>query len=527
MPTLRVSGVVASIGYASGPLFLLDAGNAIYRASGDPATEASRLRSAILVASAGISDLMHGAAADAAAMLEFQLAMLDDESLTEPALAAIARGGDAANAWAAGLATEIAGYEASEDDYFRARSADLRDIRDRVLRALTGADEAIAPPGAVVHARDLTPSEFLSMDWKDGGGIVLREGSTTSHVAMLARARGVPMLVGTGALQAANDDLVLLDAEHGRLVVLPDPEARREFAKASVAHMHLLQRARRLVHEPAVTANGMAIAVMVNIAEPRDVESIDIASCDGVGLMRTEFLFGRGLPDEDTQLAAYRRVLDWARGKPVTIRTVDAGGDKPVPSYTVEETNPFLGLRGIRLSLSRPEVFRVQARALLRAAGAGHLKVMFPMITVSAEYEAARAIFAEEANRLGLPVPPLGIMVEVPAVAIHPEPFRNVGFLSIGSNDLTQYVLAAGRDNGAVSGLGDVRHPAVLDLIRRTAAFGAKEGIPVSLCGDAGGDPQAIPSLLGAGLRTLSVAPAQLPLAKAAISTASTGDGPA
>jgi phosphotransferase system enzyme I (PtsI) len=261
----------------------------------------------------------------------------------------------------------------------------------------------------------------------------------------------------------------------------------------------------------------------VNVNEPDDVAALDSATCDGVGLLRTEFLYGRGLPDEETQLAAYRRVVAWAAGKPVVIRPVDAGGDKPVPGLTVEERNPFLGLRGIRLALARPEVFRVQVRALLRAAAEGDVRVMFPMVTVAAEYAAAARLFGEEARRLagdGIrhALPPLGIMVEVPAVAIAPELFADAAFFSIGSNDLAQYVMAAGRDNGAVAALYDPLHAAMLQLIGNVVRAGSERGIPVSLCGDAAGDPAAIPRLLAAGLRTLSVAPAQLPLAKVAIS---------
>jgi phosphotransferase system enzyme I (PtsI) len=202
---------------------------------------------------------------------------------------------------------------------------------------------------------------------------------------------------------------------------------------------------------------------------------------------------------------------------------VDAGGDKPVPGFTVEEGNPFLGLRGIRLSLARPEIFRVQIRALLRSAVHGNLKVMLPMVSVQEEYQRARELFAEEAGALahaGVPhaMPPLGIMVEVPSVAIAPELFADAAFFSIGSNDLTQYVMAAARDNASVARLNSVANPAVLRLIASVAAFGRARGIPVSLCGDAGGDPAAIPALLKAGLRDLSVAPAQLAHAKAAIS---------
>jgi phosphotransferase system enzyme I (PtsI) len=500
----------------------MERGGAEYAGSGNAATEAERLTQAIARASAAVVDLMAGAEEESAAILEFQVAMLEDDSLAAPAFAAITGGTDAATAWSGALADQIADYESADDSYFRARSADLRDIRDSVLRALAGVRTGKAPAGAILYGSDITPTQFLAMDWKQGGGIVLKHGSSASHVAMLARSRGVPMLVGVGALEAANDDLVLVDAEHGRVVVLPDTEAQHEFLKASTAHHRLLNLARSHQRERAVTADGIAVDVLVNIAEPVDVESIDIASCDGVGLMRTEFLFSRGLPDEETQYQAYRKVLDWSAGKPVTIRTVDAGGDKPVRNYTIEETNPFLGLRGIRLSLARTDVFRAQVRALLRAAVHGELKVMFPMISVIAEYRAAEVIFREEALALadaGIAhrMPPLGIMVEVPAVAIDPAPFRDVAFFSIGSNDLTQYVMAAGRDSTAVGALNDPRNGAVLALIRNIAGFGEQHAIPTSLCGDAGGDPALIPLLIAAGLRTLSVAPAQLPLAKAAV----------
>jgi len=522
MSTSRASGTVASIGYASGPLFILSSEAMSYVPSGVVETEAARLRAALSGAATSIGSLMQSADEEAAGILEFQIAMLEDESLAEPAFAAIAAGANAAAAWSDAMATEIQGYEAVEDAYFRARSSDLRDIAARVLRALSGVAELAPPNGAIIQGKDLTPTQFLAMDWTRGGGIVLKEGSPASHVAMLARSRGVPMLIGVGPLEAANDDLVLLDAEHGHVVARPDTEAHHTFQSASAAHRDQLRQAQLRVRDRAITVDGVTIEVLVNIAEPADVRTLDIAHCDGVGLMRTEFLFGHGLPDEATQYAVYRTVLEWAGGKPVTIRTVDAGGDKPVPGYTVEETNPFLGLRGIRLSLSRPDVFRVQVRALLRAAMHGKLKVMFPMVSLARELAEATRLFEAEAAGLaaaGIPhrMPELGIMVEVPAVAISPEGLSSAAFFSIGSNDLTQYVMAAGRDNTAVAALNDVRNPAVIALIGHVARFGAAHAIPVSLCGDAGGDPAAIPALLSAGIRALSVAPAQLPLAKATI----------
>jgi phosphoenolpyruvate-protein phosphotransferase (PTS system enzyme I) len=522
---LRLTGTPASGGYAEGPIFCLDSDAASYIAKGSATAEAQALKVAIEVASGQLAALAAASSGEAADMLEFQLAMLADDSLSNPAFDAIKAGTTADKAWCDALGGEIAGYEAADDEYFRARAADLKDIRQQVLDALTSAGDRTAPPGAILFGDDIAPTRFLATDWSTGGGIALSKGSSASHVAMLARSRGVPMVVGLGS--ATNDvaGLALLDAEHGGIVLRPTAGDIEGFRKSSTAYGERRRHAEDSVMKPAATENGVPVHVLVNVADPADVDRIDIATCDGVGLMRTEFLFGKGLPDEDTQYRVYRKVLEWADGKPVTIRTIDAGGDKPVPGFTVEEGNPFLGLRGIRLSLARPEVFRMQIRALLRAAVHGNLKVMFPMISVPEEYARAVTLFAKEAESLaeaGQPhaMPPLGIMVEVPSVAIAPELFSDVAFFSIGSNDLTQYVMAAARDNTAVAALNSVMNPAVLRLIAAVAAFGRLHDVPVSLCGDAGGDPVAIPHLLKAGLRDLSVAPAQLAFAKAAIAGA-------
>jgi phosphotransferase system enzyme I (PtsI) len=524
---LKLQGIPASAGYAEGPLFDLDRVAARYIAKGSAADEKTALEAAIAVALAKLATLIAASEGDAADILEFQLTMLEDDALTGPAFAHIAEGTAADLAWRWALDAEIAGYETSDQDYFRARAADISDIRDQVLRALTRTGEAAAPAGAIFYGEDIAPTRFLETDWRCGGGIALKAGSAASHVAMLARSRGVPMIVGLGVVGpgASPVDLAgkaLLDAEHGGIVLAPSTAEIDAFRQSSLSFAMRRDRAEAYLTRPAVTKAGTPIRVQVNIADPADVDGIDVATCDGIGLMRTEFLFGKTLPDEEAQYRAYRKVLEWAEGKPVTIRTVDAGGDKPVPGFTVDEANPFLGLRGIRLSLARPEVFRVQIRALLRAAVHGTLKVMFPMIAVADEYARAAALFSQEqaglaARGVAQNMPPLGIMVEVPSVAIAPEAFADVAFFSIGSNDLTQYVMAAARDNAAVAHLNSVRHPAVLRLIASVCAFAHDRQIPVSLCGDAGGDPASIPALLEAGLRDLSVAPAQLAMAKAAI----------
>jgi len=520
-------GIAASPGYAQGRVFRLDGKAANYERKASAAHEAEALRAAIETASERLAELASHSSGEAADMLEFQIAMLSDDSLSGPAFAAVAAGTSADEAWSTALQAEISGYETAEDEYFRARAADLKDIRQQVLDILGHAGSLDVPAGSILVGDDIAPTRFLATDWTQGGGIALTAGSSASHVAMLARARGVPMVVGLGPIAADFDGVALLDAEHGSLLLGEAGEAAALFRSNADAFAATRRKAEAHLYRPAVTADGTSVTMLVNVADPSDVDAIDIATCDGVGLMRTEFLFGgpSGLPDEDTQYRAYRKVLEWAAGKPVTIRTVDAGGDKPVSGFTVEESNPFLGLRGIRLALARPDVFRIQIRALLRAAVHGNLKVMFPMIAVPEEYQRAKAMFGEEAARLGesdVPhaMPPLGIMVEVPSAAVAPELFADAAFFSIGSNDLTQYVMAAARDNASVAALNAVTNPAVLRLIQAVAGFGRDHDIPVSLCGDAGGDPMAIPHLLKAGLRDLSVVPAQLARAKAAVAAA-------
>jgi phosphotransferase system enzyme I (PtsI) len=520
--TRRLTGTIASRGLAEGPLVPLAATTVVARRANDARVETALIREAVARAVAEIGAIIEAADDEAAGMLEFQRAMLEDDALLEPVLAGIGQGQAAEVSWTHALDVQIGDYGAADDEYFRARSADLRDIRDRVLRALKGESDVATPPGAILSGDDIAPSQFLAVDWQGGGAIVLRSGSSASHVAMLARARGVPMLVGVDGLPPTGVGHVLVDAEEGAVDVAPDADSVASFRARREARRARRDQAEALLSRRAATSNGTPISVYINIARPADVDGVDVSSCDGVGLMRTEFLFDGVLPEEDTQLAAYRRVVRWAQGKPVTFRTVDAGGDKPIPRFTVAETNPFLGLRGIRLSLAHPEIFRVQIRALLRAAAEGNVSVMFPMVTIAAEFRAAASLFREEAVKLqeaqiSHAMPRLGIMVEVPAVAIAPELLADAQFLSIGSNDLTQYVMAASRDNTAVAKLHDATHPAVLALIERVVRFAAGRGIPVSLCGDAGGDPAAIPSLLRAGLRSLSVSPGELAHAKLAI----------
>lgn len=528
---LRLIGRPASPGLALSRLFVLADdvdGTRTKPTCGDAASEAQRLRTAIAGAINQLEEVSRRSAADAQEVLEFQIEMLGDEALAEAAFATIANAGSASAAWRTALDAQIEGYARAQDEYFRARSADLTDLRDRVLRILSGAEQQRVPAGTVLVARDLPPSRFLGIDWQAGSAIALAGGSPTSHVALLARARGIPMVVGLGAdvLTVKSGQEAMVDGERGTLVIAPSNATRTAAKSREMAIRQRQAIAARFQYAPARMPSGEAVAVMINAAGPDELSPIDPAICDGIGLVRSEFLFhGPSLPDEDTQYRAYCRILEWAGSRPVTIRTLDAGGDKPVSGLTIDdEGNPFLGTRGIRLSLLRPDVFHVQLRALCRAAVRGRLKIMLPMVATPRDLAQGRShletVAADLAAR-NVPhaVPPLGIMVEVPAVAIAIDRF-DADFYSIGSNDLTQYVMAAARDIASLADYADASDPAVLGLIARTVEHGRRTGREVSLCGDAASDPAMVPHLLGAGLRSLSVPPFSVGLVKAAIAGA-------
>lgn len=521
---LEIKGQIASEGFAAGPLWQAQnqlALNYVQKATWQ--AEAQALVDAIKTASKQTAELVEGAQGDAAEILEFQLAMLEDETFVEAARELIEAGLAADAAWREILGSEIDGYEASDDEYFRARAADLRDLQDRVLVALTGAAVETIPKGAIYLADDIAPSLFLSHDWS-GGGLALRAGSATGHVAMLARQRGIPALVGLGDFTCPDNSSALLHGGQESLIISPCEETRSGFDLARKKFDEARHHAQSYSDRPAITRDGTIIKVLVNIADPAEVDDISHSHVDGVGLMRTEFLFGHvsGLPGEDIQYLAYKKVLDWAGEKPVTIRTVDAGGDKPIKGFTEEEANPFLGVRGIRLALKNPRIFRLQIRALLRAAVHGQLKVMLPMVAVPEELDDTLGLFEAElanlsADGIACRMPDIGIMVEIPSVAILPARFFKASFLSIGSNDLTQYVLAASRDNGKLAHLAKADDPSVLALIANVVKYGAEHSVDISLCGDAGSDVAVIEKLLRAGLTTLSVAASRIGVVKAAI----------
>ncbi len=503
---LTVIGKAAAPGHASGPVHVLRTAEPGGLVSGVDGLQA--LTSAIGTATVQLTELMARSNDEGLQILTFQCEFLRDETLLDGATASIAAGKDAATAWNEAIQAEIDGYERSDDEEFFARAADLRDLSARVTSLLTGTiSPDPVPPGSIVFADEMLPSQFLSVDWRQGGALVTRRGSPHSHVALLARSRGVPMIVQAEGLPDRPRETALVDGNSGVVVINP------ENARGPLAQAELVARPGRM--PVAASANAIdreaEFELLINVSDADELTCVDPAICDGIGLVRTEFMFmGAALPSEEEQYGAYSRILRWAKGLPVTIRTLDAGGDKPIAGLSISgESNPFLGVRGIRLALVRRDVFRVQLRALLRAAAIGPLQVMIPMVTVPSELAAARELLRHEYDglrRQGVDCAPisLGMMVEVPAAALTIGRF-DADFYSIGSNDLVQYVMAAGRDNGAVGDLCDPLNEAVLQLIRFVIECGRQSGRPVSLCGDAGADPAVLPALIATGLRSFSV----------------------
>ena len=518
-------GTPVSAGLARGRLVVLaDDDPPPSRERGSVAEESSRMQAAIASASAELAALTERVGeAEAQAILAFQVAMLADRVVTEPAFAAIEAGVAAEQGWRTAMDLQIREYHEADDLYFRARASDLRDMRDRVLHTLRGVDATAIAPGSIVVAADLPPSRFLEIAW-DGGGVALTQGSPNSHVAMLARSRGVPMLIGLEQADLRGHTEALIDTDNAILVVSPDGKLAVDFASRQQRAGIARAEAERYLNAPAVTASGERVQLLINVADGSELDRLDPACCDGIGLVRTELMLRNAadLADEEKQYQAYCRIVRWADRRPVTIRTLDAGGDKPISGYTVDgEANPFLGVRGLRLSLRHPDVLTSQLRALARAASRGLLKVMVPMVTSPRELDRARVLLDSAVaglckERVEYAVPELGMMVEVPAAALAIDLF-DADFFSIGSNDLIQYLTASSRDSRGLSPLHDPLQPAVLRLIHEVVRHANAHRVPVSLCGDMASDVRCIPALLDVGLRSLSVAPASVARVKSAI----------
>ena len=533
-----LTGVPVSPGAAAGPARRLRrrAAAAPGRAAADPAAEWSALERALQataadVRRAGASVGARAAAADAA-IFDAHLLFLEDDALLVPTRAGVFdRHETAARAWADAVSAAAEAWDGLEDPYQRARAADLRDVGEQVLAHLAGPGEttAVVEAGDVVVAPDLAPADVAALASSAVAGLALAHGGPASHAAILARALGLPAVAGAGeALLAVPDGTPLLvDGDAGTVTVAPPSEAVAAVARRRDLQARATAEARAAATAPAVTRDGVTVRVEANIAGPQDVPAAVAAGADGVGLLRTEYLFldAAAMPGEDEQAAAYSAVAEALGGRPLTVRTLDAGADKPLAFLAPDpEANPFLGVRGLRLSLAQPELLRTQLRAVLRAAAGHDVRVMFPMVATVDELRRAREVLDEARASLrheGIATPAeleVGVMLEVPSAALIAEKLAPlVAFFSVGTNDLTQYTLAAERGNAAVAALSDPLHPAVLRLIRLTAEAAAAAGRRVAVCGEVAGDRLAVPLLIGLGVTELSMNAVAIPAAKQAV----------
>ena len=492
----------------------------------DPGAELARLDTALEATRREVQAARESVAARTgeqyeAGIFDAHLLFLADEALLDPARRGIREGRNAADAWDRAVTDVEREWERLTDSYQRERVRDLDSLRTDVLRHLLGARRGeLSGPGIVV-AGELTPADTAGFDPAVVRGIATAAGGPTSHAAILARALGIPAVLGLGPdlLAVPEATQLLLDGDQGSVQVAPGRADLAAADQAADQRRQAGQRARQRAGEPAVTADGTVIEVAANAGSSEDVRHAVQEGADGIGLLRTEFLFldASSMPTEAEQAAVYADLAGILAGRPMIVRTLDVGADKPLPYLPREaEPNPALGLRGIRLGLARTGVLLTQLRAVLRVAAGHPLKIMFPMVATEDEVRTALGL-VEQARRTlaaeGVAVPAegaveVGIMIEVPAAALTAARLAPiVDFFSVGTNDLTQYTMAADREVSAVASLNDALHPAVLTLIGRAAAAAQAAGRWTGVCGELGADPLAVPLLLGLGVRELSVSP--------------------
>ncbi len=480
-------------------------GGAAVGGTGTPAEETVRWESAVAEASGALRALSEHEPVFAA-----HLEMAGDPVLHESVGGHIAAGMSAGKALETACGEICAMFEAIEDDYLRERAADLRDVCARIGRALSGDSSdpfAGAAEGTIFVAGEITPSDTAAMELGRTAGFVTARGSVNGHACIIARARGIPAAVGAGdAISEINDgDTLILDSAEGVVIVRPADEILREY----------LDRTEPMTEEDICGDYDGPVAVMANAGSVEEVRLAMEAGAAGIGLFRSEFLFfGRsGFPSEEEQYEAYRNAALLCGGKPLTIRTLDIGGDKPLPYMDMpREENPFLGWRGIRVSLDRPDIFRTQLRAILRAGTAGNVRVMFPMVVSVEELRRAKELLRECAAELaaeGIPYDSAmkaGVMIETPAaVMMAPELASEADFFSIGTNDLTQYMLAADRTNPRVAAIYEPSGEAVVRAVGLVVEAAHGAGIDVGVCGESASDPAGAVMLAGAGVDELSV----------------------
>ena len=520
-------GVAAAPGLAAGAAHWLRFAAPDLPTTGEGvAVERSRLEEGLATVAAAL-DAAIAQPGPMGGVLAAHRAILDDPDLRARAESAVANGMAAAAALMTAAEGQEAQLRATGNARIAERADDIHDVALRVVHAIQGTQPAgpVVPAGAIVLADDLLPSQLAALTAAHVAGFAVMRGGPTSHVAILAAGMGVPMVVALGQGIAAIGDgtMLILDADVG--AVIPDPapgrlvQARATIAARTAAEAAALAAGDR----PAAMADGMPIAVFANLGSVADAETAAAMRAEGCGLLRTEFLFldRATAPSRDEQAADYRGVMAALPDRPVVIRLLDVGGDKPAPYLAIPaEDNPALGLRGIRVALARPEVLETQLRAILAVPDVTRCRIMVPMVTGIDEMIAVRTMLDRLRAAEGLPPVPLGAMIETPAAAATADLIAaHADFLSIGSNDLTQYVLAMDRGNPALAAGLDGLHPAVLRLIAMTCDGAATHDVPVSVCGGLAADPLAVPILIGLGVRTLSVPPGRVPATKALVAT--------
>jgi phosphocarrier protein FPr len=528
-PGAVLSGVPASAGLAVGLAHHLHGSSAPRpeRPAESPERERARLSAAIAAARDAIvhdREVVAGRAGRAEAeIFDAHLALLDDEALLEPAAASIEGGATAERAWYDAAATVADRYRALDSQLLRERAADVLDVGRRVVGALVGAPAAGSAAGIVI-AGELTPADAAALDPEKVLGIATAHGTATAHAAILARALGLPAVVGLGRGVLAIEDgmQLLLDGEAGTLALSPPEDVVRDAGERRRRAEERRVAARARAGELGATRDGTRIEVFANLGSAADAGRAVELGAEGVGLLRTEFLFldRAELPAEDEQAETLFEIARTLGGRPLIVRTLDAGADKPLPALPMPpEANPFLGVRGIRLGLLRQEVLGAQLRAILRVAAEHPLMVMLPMVATAGEVLAARALLEQARRDTGIDTPlELGIMVEVPAAALTAAKLaEHAAFFSLGTNDLTQYTMAAERGDERLAPLLTGPQPAVLRLVRATVKAAAARGRMVGVCGELAGDPPSALLFAGLGVTELSMAPGLIPDVKAAL----------
>ena len=533
-----LKGIAAAPGLAEGPAAIWQKEKILVprRFGCNPVKDLERLSSAVDFAREEIKELRQKLSdenlEEEAGVFDAQSMMLDDPELMMLVESKLQEGLNAEAAWMDSIEFYAGEIARIANPTLSARAADLKDIGQRVLKHMLGRGTSGSihlSQASVLVSVDLSPSETAALDKKKILAICTAEGGPTSHSAILAKALGIPAVVGLGetVLSLCDGVPLLVDGSRGEVIAFPDAEKIRHFKTRCRDAAELSNVEQKFANEPAASLDGHRVEMVANVGCVDDTICALENGAEGIGLLRTEFLFieRQTAPDEEEQLGEYKKILDIMGDLPMVVRTIDIGGDKEISYLDLgHEDNPFLGWRAIRMCLDKPDFFKVQLRALLRASFGHHLRMMFPMIATLDEVRRTK-VFLEEVRQEvvseGYPIAEdiqVGIMVEIPSTAILADQFaREVDFFSIGTNDLTQYTMAAERTNQKVAYLSDPCHPAVLRQIQNVIWEGHKNGIWIGVCGELAGDPDAIPFLLGMGLDEFSMSPKAIPHAKSIV----------